>query len=282
MFPLANAMADTSCRYSVARMAPSACLRNDSGRSAIVLHILLACIASVSARVRRESWDKSKKEKGMRGEGEGSEGWKIRIKGRKTLGDKSQRQIASCLQWTFREIICLANATRHKFTNSNWFDFANCGEDKILSKISVHRNSLGQAMWFVAATCLCDLLHRNCINLQQLVVRLVQKKVIYHRDLVQRHVAWCVPTLKETISHKHRHKKKEVPGEGTFQPSQTMIVKLKHVHAKISTYAIWRPQVLLNPPHGMSVWLGLVLINPSLHHHPPFPYQQKPYFLVAF
>ena len=79
------------------------------------------------------------------------------------------------------------------------------------------------------------------------------KKVIYHGDVVQRHVAWCVPTLKETISHKHRHKKKEVPGEGTFQPSQTMIVKLKHVHAKISTYAIWRPQVLLNPPHGMSV-----------------------------
>ena len=114
------------------------------------------------------------KKKGMRGEGEGSEGWKIRIKGRKTLGDKSQRQIASCLQRTFCEIICLA--TRRKFTNSNWFDFANCGEDKILSKISVHRNSLGQAMWFVAATCLCDLLHRNCINLQQLVARLVQKK----------------------------------------------------------------------------------------------------------
>ena len=172
MFPLANAMADTSCRCSVARMAPSACLRNDSGRSAIVLHILLACIASVSARVRRESWDKQKK--GMRGEGEGSEGWKIRIKGRKTLGDKSQRQIASCPQWTFCEIICLA--TRHKFTNPNWFDFANCGEDKILSKISVHRNSLGQAKRFVAATCLCDLLHRYCINLQQLVARLVQKK----------------------------------------------------------------------------------------------------------
>ena len=175
MFPLANAMADTSCRCSVARMAPSACLRNDSGRSAIVLHILLACIASVSARVRRESciWDKSKK-KGMRGEGEGSEGWKIRIKGRKTLGDKSQRQIASCLQSTFCEIICLA--TRHKVTSSNWFDFANCGEDKILTKISVHRNSLRQAKWFVAATCLCDLLHRYYINLQQLVARLVQKK----------------------------------------------------------------------------------------------------------
>ena len=114
------------------------------------------------------------KKKGMRGEGEGSEGWKIRIKGRKTFGDKSQRQIASCLQWSFCEIICLA--TRHKFTHSNWFDFANCVEDKILSKISVHRNSLGQAKWFVAATCLCDLLHRYCINLQQLVARLVQKK----------------------------------------------------------------------------------------------------------
>ena len=284
MFPLANAMADTSCRCSVTRMAPSACLRNDSGRSEIVLHILLACIASVSARVRRESWDKSKKKKewGGGGEGEGSEGWKIRIKGRKTLADKSQRQIASCLQWKFCEIICLA--TRHKFTNSNWFDFANCGEDKILSKISVHRNSLGQAKWFVAATCLCDLLHRYCMNLQQLVARLVQKKwFITATCCSDMTVAWCVPTLKETISHKHRHKKKkEVPGEGTFQPSQTMIVKLKHVHAKISTYAIWRPQVLLNPPHGMSVWLGLVLINPSLHHHPQFPYQQKPYFLVAF
>ena len=35
---------------------------------------MLACIASVSARVRRESWDESKKKKkGMRGEGEGSE-----------------------------------------------------------------------------------------------------------------------------------------------------------------------------------------------------------------
>ena len=32
----------------------------------------VACIASVSARVRRESWDESKKKKGMRGEGEGS------------------------------------------------------------------------------------------------------------------------------------------------------------------------------------------------------------------
>ena len=32
-----------------------------------------ACIASVSARVRRESWDESKK-KGMRGEREGSKG----------------------------------------------------------------------------------------------------------------------------------------------------------------------------------------------------------------
>ena len=31
----------------------------------------VACIASVSERVRRESWDESKK-KGMRGEGEGS------------------------------------------------------------------------------------------------------------------------------------------------------------------------------------------------------------------
>ena len=32
----------------------------------------VACIASVSARVRRESWDESKKKKGMRWEGEGS------------------------------------------------------------------------------------------------------------------------------------------------------------------------------------------------------------------
>ena len=32
----------------------------------------VACIASVSARVRRESWDESKKKTGMRGEGEGS------------------------------------------------------------------------------------------------------------------------------------------------------------------------------------------------------------------
>lgn len=135
--------------------------------------------------------------------------------------------------------------------------------------------------------CRCDLPLRPVASiLHQLATTCLPtrtKKVIYHRDVVQRRVAWCVPTLKETISHKHRlKKKKEVPGEGTFQPSQTMIVKLKHVHAKISTYAIWSPQVLLNLPHGMSVWLGLVLINPSLHHHPPFPYQQKPYFLVAF
>ena len=34
----------------------------------------LACIASVSARVRQESWDEGKKKKGMRGEGKGSEG----------------------------------------------------------------------------------------------------------------------------------------------------------------------------------------------------------------
>ena len=35
--------------------------------------IKLTCIASVSAQVRRENWDERKK-KGMRGEGEGSEG----------------------------------------------------------------------------------------------------------------------------------------------------------------------------------------------------------------
>ena len=34
---------------------------------------ILACVASVSARVCRESWDESKK-KGMTGEGEGKEG----------------------------------------------------------------------------------------------------------------------------------------------------------------------------------------------------------------
>ena len=33
---------------------------------------MIACVASVSSRVRRESWDESKK-KGMTGEGEGNE-----------------------------------------------------------------------------------------------------------------------------------------------------------------------------------------------------------------
>ena len=169
MFPLANAMADTSCRCSVARMAPSACLRNDSGRSAIVLHILLACIASVSASSSRKLGQEQKKKRNEEG---GGREWRMKNKDQRS--ENTWRQVASCLQGTFCEIICLA--TRHKFTNSNWFDFANCDEDKILSKISVHRNSLGQAKWFVAATCLCDLLHRYCINLQQLVARLVQKK----------------------------------------------------------------------------------------------------------
>ena len=36
-------------------------------------YFFLACVASVSARVRRERWDESKK-KGMTGEGEGREG----------------------------------------------------------------------------------------------------------------------------------------------------------------------------------------------------------------
>ena len=170
MFPLANAMADTSCRCSVTRMAPSACLRNDSGRSEIVLHILLACIASVSARVRRESWDKSKK-KGMRGEGEGSEDEKYGLKVGKHLETSRRDKLLRVYSGRFVKLFVL-----RQDTNSNWFDFANCGEDKILSKISVHRNSLGQAKWFVAATCLCDLLHRYCINLQQLVARFVQKK----------------------------------------------------------------------------------------------------------
>ena len=38
-----------------------------------IFHFLPACVASVSARVRRERWDESKK-KGMTGEGEGREG----------------------------------------------------------------------------------------------------------------------------------------------------------------------------------------------------------------
>ena len=233
-----------------------------------------------SKRFRASSSRKLGQEQKKRNEGGGGREWrwKIRIKGRKTLGDKSQRQIASCLQWTFCEIICLA--TRHKFQLIRLCKLwrrQNPVEDFSAQKFS--RSS--------QVICCCDLPLRPVASiLHQLATTcrpIRTKKVIYYRDVVQRHVAWCVPTLKETISHKHRHKKKkEVPGEGTFQPSQTMIVKLKHVHAKISTYAIWRPQVLLNPPHGMSVWLGLVLINPSLHHHPQFPYQQKPYFLVAF
>ena len=35
--------------------------------------VLVACVASVSARVRRENWDESKK-RGMKGEGKGREG----------------------------------------------------------------------------------------------------------------------------------------------------------------------------------------------------------------
>ena len=34
----------------------------------------VACVASVSARVRRESWEESKKKKGVTREGEGKEG----------------------------------------------------------------------------------------------------------------------------------------------------------------------------------------------------------------
>ena len=39
-----------------------------------MVKVTVACIASVSARVRRESWDESKKKMGRSGEGEGSEG----------------------------------------------------------------------------------------------------------------------------------------------------------------------------------------------------------------
>ena len=42
--------------------------------SAPLITLTVACVASVSARVRRESWDESKKKKGMTGEGEGNEG----------------------------------------------------------------------------------------------------------------------------------------------------------------------------------------------------------------
>ena len=38
-----------------------------------IVRSMIACVASVSSRVRRESWDESKK-KGMTGEGEGNEG----------------------------------------------------------------------------------------------------------------------------------------------------------------------------------------------------------------
>ena len=43
--------------------------------SAPLITLTVACVASVSARVRRESWDESKKKKkGMTWEGEGKEG----------------------------------------------------------------------------------------------------------------------------------------------------------------------------------------------------------------
>ena len=41
-------------------------------RNAYISDYLVACVASVSLRVRRESWDESKK-KGMTGEGEGND-----------------------------------------------------------------------------------------------------------------------------------------------------------------------------------------------------------------
>ena len=42
--------------------------------SAPLITLTVACVASVSARVRRERWDESKKKKGMTWEGEGKEG----------------------------------------------------------------------------------------------------------------------------------------------------------------------------------------------------------------
>ena len=47
-------------------------LHNGSFYFTLLLQKRLACVASVSARVRRESWEESKK--GMTGEGEGKEG----------------------------------------------------------------------------------------------------------------------------------------------------------------------------------------------------------------
>ena len=126
-----------------------------------------------SKRFRASSSRKlgQEQKKGMRGEGEGSEDEKYGLKVGKHLETSRRDKLLRVYSGRFVKLFVL-----RQDTNSNWFDFANCGEDKILSKISVHRNSLGQAKWFVAATCLCDLLHRYCINLQQLVARFVQKK----------------------------------------------------------------------------------------------------------
>ena len=46
--------------------------RLKEARNAYISDYLVACVASVSLRVRRESWDESKK-KGMTGEGEGND-----------------------------------------------------------------------------------------------------------------------------------------------------------------------------------------------------------------
>ena len=61
-----------------------------------MLSTLLACVASVSVRVRRESLDESKKKKGMRGEGEGGRERRKRLPANPTIlknGVRPQTQL---------------------------------------------------------------------------------------------------------------------------------------------------------------------------------------------
>lgn len=83
--------------------------------------------------------------------------------------------------------------------------------------------SVQKFSWSSEAICRCYLPLRPVASiLQQLAAtcRLTRTQgVIYHRDLVQRHDAWCVPTLTKTISHIHSHKRTEGSTGSGYSPA---------------------------------------------------------------
>ena len=157
---------------SVTRMAPSASLRNDSGWSPIVLQIL----------------------------------WKTRVKGRKHLVTSRKDKLLCVYCRSFVKLFVLrqdANSQiQTNLTLRKLWRGQNPVEDFSNQKFSFTNEAISR----------CDLPLRPVASILQQPAATCRptrtKGVIYHRNVVQRHIAWCVPSLKEAISHKHNHKKR--------------------------------------------------------------------------